>query len=177
MCYAFVNPIPGLVYSAWKTIKIEPPNVAFTSFSLSAPELRVAYFCQPYKMYIFWSLAAPKTCRHWLIHPVQEIIITGIHGADSDLCLHVVSPWIAFAGEGYSFLSPPCLFSLYFKHSRKEKKKTKTNSYWNIPVHVSEAFKANVHFPFEKSLRRDFTDGPVFKIHVSNAEGTPCSGG
>ena len=107
------------MYSAWKTIKIEPLNVAFISFYLSAPELRVAYFCQPYKMYILWSLAAPKTCGHWLIHPVQEIIITGIHGAYSDLCLHVVSLWLAFRGEGYSFLSPPCLFSLYFKHSRK----------------------------------------------------------
>ena len=44
--------------------QIEPLNVAFASAYLSAPELRVAYFCQPYKMYIFWSLAAPKTCRH-----------------------------------------------------------------------------------------------------------------
>ena len=86
----------------------------------------------------------------------------------------MVSPWLAFGGKGYSFLSPLCLFSLYFKHSRKEKKK---NSYWNIPVHVSEAFKANVHLPFEKSLRRDFPDGPVFKIHASNAEGAPWSGG
>jgi len=112
------------VYSARKTIKIEPLNVAFISFYLSAPELRVAYFCQSYKMYILWSLAAPKTCGHWLIHPVQEIIITGIHGAYSDLCLHVVSPWLAFGGKGYSFISHPA-FSVCISNTLERKKKTK----------------------------------------------------
>ena len=83
------------------------------------------------------------------------------------------SPWLAFGGEGYSFLSPPCLFHLYFKHSRMGKKKSDQN----ILVYVSETFKANAHLPFEKSLSRDLPDGPVFKIHASNAEGAPWSGG
>ena len=86
----------------------------------------------------------------------------------------MVSPWLAFGGKGYSFISHPA-FSVCISNTLERKKKQ--NSYWNIPVHVSEAFKANVHLPFEKSLRRDFPDGPVFKIHASNAEGAPWSGG
>jgi len=43
--------------------QMKPPNVALTSFYHSAQELRVAYFCQPHKMYTLWSLATVKIFR------------------------------------------------------------------------------------------------------------------
>lgn len=46
-------------------------------------------------MYILWS---PKTCRHWLIHSLQEIIMTGVQVAHSPLSLHLVFTIASFLG-------------------------------------------------------------------------------